>query len=82
MAVKVNIYLVGTSDFAAMNEVYTSFFPDPKPVSSPVFVVPSSQLLTECVQARTCVFVKALPLGTDVEIECTARRLGLDRPNM
>ncbi|OAL49784.1 endoribonuclease L-PSP [Pyrenochaeta sp. DS3sAY3a] len=22
--------------------------------------------------ARTCVFVKALPLGTDVEIECTA----------
>ncbi|KAH6612749.1 protein mmf2, mitochondrial precursor [Boeremia exigua] len=50
---KINIFLVEPADFAAMNEVYETFFPGTKP-------------------ARTCVFVKALPLGTDVEIECVA----------
>ncbi|RAK85709.1 YjgF-like protein [Aspergillus costaricaensis CBS 115574] len=50
-AVKVNIFLADMNDFAAVNEVYSSFFADPKP-------------------ARTCVAVKTLPLGTDVEIEC------------
>ncbi|BAE65469.1 L-PSP endoribonuclease family protein Brt1 [Aspergillus flavus] len=50
--VKVNIFLADMGDFAAVNEVYESFFQDPKP-------------------ARTCVAVKTLPLGTDVEIECT-----------
>ncbi|OSS55033.1 hypothetical protein B5807_01699 [Epicoccum nigrum] len=51
---KVNIFLVEPTDFAPMNEVYSTFFEGVKP-------------------ARTCVFVKALPLGTDVEIECVAR---------
>ncbi|KAL1584488.1 hypothetical protein WHR41_06354 [Cladosporium halotolerans] len=51
-AVKVNIFLADMGDFAAVNEVYAKFFPDPKPV-------------------RTCVCVKSLPLGTDVEIECS-----------
>ncbi|KAF7586346.1 hypothetical protein BBP40_009042 [Aspergillus hancockii] len=50
--VKVNIFLADMGDFAAVNEVYDSFFTHPKP-------------------ARTCVAVKTLPLGTDVEIECT-----------
>ncbi|KAM0723735.1 hypothetical protein Q7P37_000725 [Cladosporium fusiforme] len=51
-AVKVNIFLADMGDFAAVNEVYAKFFPDPKPV-------------------RTCVCVKSLPLGTDVEIEAS-----------
>ncbi|KAI9044254.1 L-PSP endoribonuclease family protein [Aspergillus affinis] len=51
-AVKVNIFLADMGDFGAVNEVYNSFFADPKP-------------------ARTCVAVKTLPLGTDVEIECS-----------
>ncbi|KAE8144766.1 YjgF-like protein [Aspergillus avenaceus] len=50
--VKVNIFLADMGDFASVNEIYDSFFKDPKP-------------------ARTCVAVKTLPLGTDVEIECT-----------
>lgn len=32
-AVKVNIFLADMGDFAAVNEVYAKFFPDPKPVS-------------------------------------------------
>ncbi|GAT25334.1 L-PSP endoribonuclease family protein [Aspergillus luchuensis] len=31
-AVKVNIFLADMNDFAAVNEVYSSFFADPKPV--------------------------------------------------
>ncbi|PLB50593.1 L-PSP endoribonuclease family protein [Aspergillus steynii IBT 23096] len=50
--VKANIFLADMGDFDAVNEVYNSFFADPKP-------------------ARTCVAVKTLPLGTDVEIECS-----------
>ncbi|PYI12039.1 YjgF-like protein [Aspergillus sclerotiicarbonarius CBS 121057] len=33
-AVKVNIFLADMNDFAAVNEVYSSFFADPKPVCS------------------------------------------------
>ncbi|KAF2664940.1 YjgF-like protein [Microthyrium microscopicum] len=51
-AVKVNVFLTTMDNFKAMNDVYTEFFPDPKPV-------------------RTCVAVKELPMGTDVEIECS-----------
>ncbi|CAG8005430.1 unnamed protein product [Penicillium salamii] len=51
-AIKVNIFLTDMADFPAVNEVYATFFSDPKPV-------------------RTCVSVKSLPLGTDVEIECS-----------
>ncbi|EAW13385.1 L-PSP endoribonuclease family protein [Aspergillus clavatus NRRL 1] len=51
-AVKVNIFLADMNDFAAVNEVYETFFEDPKP-------------------ARTCVAVKTLPQGSDVEIECS-----------
>jgi enamine deaminase RidA (YjgF/YER057c/UK114 family) len=32
-AVKVNVFLANMDDFAAVNEVYAKFFPDPKPVS-------------------------------------------------
>lgn len=32
-AVKVNVFLANMDDFAAVNEVYGKFFPDPKPVS-------------------------------------------------
>lgn len=35
MAVKVNIFLVHETDFAAMNKVYETFFADPKPVRIP-----------------------------------------------
>jgi len=31
-AVKVNVFLANMDDFAAVNEVYAKFFPDPKPV--------------------------------------------------
>lgn len=51
-AIKVNIFLADMADFPAVNEVYDSFFVDPKPV-------------------RTCVAVKTLPAGSDVEIECS-----------
>lgn len=32
-AIKVNIFLTDMADFAAVNEVYATFFSDPKPVS-------------------------------------------------
>ena len=86
---KVNIFLVEPADFAPMNEVYTTFFEGVKPVrvypqtllvSLPTSVSRIRRRHSDCVtdstdihQARTCVFVKALPLGTDVEIECVAR---------
>jgi 2-iminobutanoate/2-iminopropanoate deaminase len=34
--VKVNVYLTDLADFAAMNEVYASFFPEPYPVRTTV----------------------------------------------
>ncbi|KAJ5400499.1 hypothetical protein N7465_010988 [Penicillium sp. CMV-2018d] len=51
-AIKVNIFLTDMADFSAVNEVYATFFSDPKPV-------------------RTCIAVKSLPQGSDVEIECS-----------
>jgi len=33
-AVKVNVFLANMDDFAAVNQVYAKFFPDPKPVST------------------------------------------------
>jgi enamine deaminase RidA (YjgF/YER057c/UK114 family) len=51
--VKVNVFLASMDDFAAMNEVYMTYWGDVKP-------------------SRTCVAVKTLPFGTDVEIECVA----------
>jgi enamine deaminase RidA (YjgF/YER057c/UK114 family) len=30
----VNVFLANMDDFAAVNEVYAKFFPDPKPVSN------------------------------------------------
>jgi enamine deaminase RidA (YjgF/YER057c/UK114 family) len=32
-AIKVNIFLTDMADFPAVNEVYATFFADPKPVS-------------------------------------------------
>ncbi|KAG8627061.1 hypothetical protein KVT40_004544 [Elsinoe batatas] len=51
--VKVNVFLDDMANFAAMNEVYQTWFGEVKP-------------------CRTCVAVKQLPMGTDVEIECIA----------
>ncbi|KZF26344.1 endoribonuclease L-PSP [Xylona heveae TC161] len=51
-AVKVNIFVTNLKDVPALNEVYATIFPDPKPV-------------------RTCVGVRELPLGTDIEVECS-----------
>ncbi|RAH71990.1 L-PSP endoribonuclease family protein Brt1 [Aspergillus aculeatinus CBS 121060] len=59
--VKVNIFLTDMGDFGAVNEVYTGVF------AGEGRVVP----------ARTCVAVKSLPMGTDVEIECSAVVRGL-----
>ncbi|CAG8249075.1 unnamed protein product [Penicillium salamii] len=61
-AIKVNIFLTDMADFPAVNEVYATFFSDPKPVS---------EIQTLETGVRTCVSVKSLPLGTDVEIECS-----------
>lgn len=36
--VSVNVYLADVKDFAAMNEVYKTFFPDPKPTRTTVQV--------------------------------------------
>jgi 2-iminobutanoate/2-iminopropanoate deaminase len=36
--VKTTVYLIDMADFAAMNEVYAGFFPDPKPARSTVAV--------------------------------------------
>ena len=59
-------------NFALMNEAYDEFFVwEAKPVCSPsvpTCICPSLMSI-EC---RTCVAVYQLPLGTDVEIECTA----------
>lgn len=36
--VAVNVYLADINDFAAMNKIYTTFFPDPKPTRTTVQV--------------------------------------------
>lgn len=69
-AVKVNIFLADMGNFAAVNEVYAKFFPDPKPVCAHIISSTWTSSLTRA-QVRTCVCVKSLPLGTDVEIECS-----------
>ncbi|KAJ5788028.1 YjgF/Yer057p/UK114 family [Penicillium paradoxum] len=51
-AIKLNIFITDMADYPGVNEVYETFFSDPKPV-------------------RTCICVKALPKGTDVEIEAS-----------
>lgn len=42
--IKVNIFLTDMGDFAAMNEVYDTFFAEPKPVSSVTFGVDQWEL--------------------------------------
>lgn len=39
-AVKVNVFLANMDDFAAVNEVYGKFFPDPKPVCTLLPLMP------------------------------------------
>lgn len=69
--VKVNVYLTNMADYTAMNEAYEALFPEPKPVSW----IPTEDKTYDNLtvwQARTCVCVQSLPLGTDIEIECIA----------
>jgi 2-iminobutanoate/2-iminopropanoate deaminase len=35
-AIKINIFLTDMADFPAVNEIYDTFFSDPKPVSTPL----------------------------------------------
>jgi reactive intermediate/imine deaminase len=56
--VKINIFLKNFSDIEAVNEVYTTFFPD-SAIARAVAYVP----------ARTTVAVSALPMGALVQIE-------------
>lgn len=74
--VKANIFLTTMDNFKTMNEAWDEFFPagmDPKPVSRAPHL-PLNQFVEVLIylQARTCVAVYQLPLGGDVEIECTA----------
>jgi enamine deaminase RidA (YjgF/YER057c/UK114 family) len=69
--VKVNVFLANMDDFAAVNEVYAKFFPDPKPVSLSHRILPREVTVPDKIQVRTCVAVKTLPLNTDVEIEAS-----------
>ncbi|CAG8908922.1 unnamed protein product [Penicillium egyptiacum] len=71
-AIKVNIFLTDMADFSAVNDVYATFFSDPKPVSilwSKERDSKSTGNITNPV--RTCIAVKSLPQGSDVEIECS-----------
>jgi enamine deaminase RidA (YjgF/YER057c/UK114 family) len=72
-AVKVNIFLTSMDNYKAMNEVYAQYFPDPKPVSLANLLIAFTvfRTSTNARKVRTCVCVKELPLGTDVEIECS-----------
>lgn len=56
--VKINIFLKNLSDIAAVNEVYTTFFPDS-----------SIARATAYVPARTVIAVAALPMDALVQIE-------------
>lgn len=56
--VKINIFLKNLSDIEAVNEVYTTFFPD-SAIARAVKYVP----------ARTTVAVEALPMDASVQIE-------------
>jgi 2-iminobutanoate/2-iminopropanoate deaminase len=66
-----NIYITNMENFALVNEAYDEFFTwSPKPVSRHKVLILIARI--DKFQARTCVAVFQLPLGTDVEIECTA----------
>lgn len=71
-AVKVNCYLADMADSAAMNSVYTRYFGEVKPsrtyATHPRILLDKAVLNDVC----SCVAVKTLPLGTDIEIECIA----------
>lgn len=66
-----NIYITNMENFVLVNEAYDEFFTWlPKPVSKELVLNIIARV--DKFQARTCVAVFQLPLGTDVEIECTA----------
>ncbi|EEP77989.1 endoribonuclease L-PSP [Uncinocarpus reesii 1704] len=73
--VKVNVFLTSMKDFAEMNEAYEPFFSGGV---KPVWIILefkiriSVKLMPILLKCRTCVAVKELPFGTDVEIECIA----------
>lgn len=54
-ALKCTIFLVDVNDFAAMNQVYRSFFPDAPPARTTVvvaaLVVPGAKIEVECLAA-------------------------------
>jgi enamine deaminase RidA (YjgF/YER057c/UK114 family) len=71
--VKVNVFIADMKDFGEMNEVYTQYFGEVKPCRT--YGSPSLSTMDEYANLRwwcSCVAVKQLPLGTDVEIECIA----------
>ena len=73
--VKVNVFITTMKDFDAMNAGYLKFFSAPLPVCACLSHVQPNNMfegVADHHQARTCVAVKELPLGTDVEIECIA----------
>lgn len=60
-------------DFSAMNEVYTQYWGENKPSRTYAQIHLYSFLSRPCTDMKSsCVAVKQLPLGTDVEIECVA----------
>jgi 2-iminobutanoate/2-iminopropanoate deaminase len=52
--VKVNVYLRDAADFAAMNEVYQTFWPENPPARTTVQAIPPADILVEidCVARR------------------------------
>jgi enamine deaminase RidA (YjgF/YER057c/UK114 family) len=59
------------ANFSAMNETYARFFTQGvRPVSS--LLLKYGDSLTLANKIRTCVAVKELPFGADVEIEASA----------
>jgi len=44
--VKVTVYLADWQDFAAMNAIYSTFFPEPYPARTPILSVPPGALIT------------------------------------
>lgn len=83
--VKVNIFLADMEDFGAMNEAYMEGFPEPRPVCHPFLrswfgLDVKADYMSK---ARSCIGVKALPMGSDVEMECLAVvRLGVGKAKL
>ncbi|KAH7377434.1 putative endoribonuclease L-PSP [Cadophora sp. MPI-SDFR-AT-0126] len=50
---RINVYLVESTDYQGFSETYNKLIPDPKP-------------------PRGCIFVKALPAGSKIEIDLVA----------